>query len=58
MVDISTGGTVSVPNGSALETSRRELSEGVSFGIGTRLLVEQWAWKTAPWVCDIHRRIR
>ena len=33
MVDVSTVGTVSVPKTSALETSRRDLSEDVSFGI-------------------------
>ena len=37
MLDTSTAGIVSVPKGSALATSRRELSEGVSFGIGTLL---------------------
>ena len=41
MVDISTVGIVSVPKRSALETSRREFSENVSFGIGTLLVVEQ-----------------
>ena len=40
MVDISTVGIVSVPKRSALEPSIRELSEDVSFGIGTLLAVE------------------
>ena len=59
MVDIPTVGIVSVPRRSALETSRRELSEAVSFGIGTFLVVEQSSLeKTAPRGCDIHRRAR
>ena len=43
MVDISKVGIVSVPKSSALEISRRELSEDVWFGIGTGtlLVVEQ-----------------
>ena len=44
MLDISTAvGKMEVPKRSALETSRRELSEDVSFGIGTGtlLVVEQ-----------------
>ena len=41
ILDISTVGIVSTPKRSALETSRRELSEDVSFGIGTLLVVEQ-----------------
>ena len=41
-------GKVPVPNRSALEESRRELSGDVLFGIGTRLVVEQSTpWKTA-----------
>ena len=40
-VDISTAGIVPAPRRSALATSRRELSEDVSFGIGTLLVVEQ-----------------
>ena len=61
MVDISTVGIVSVPKTSALKTSRRELSEGVWFGIGTSdplLVVEQSSLETAPVGCDIHRPIR
>ena len=49
------------PNRSALETSRRELSEDVSFGIGTGTLVvveRPRAWKTAPEGRDRDRRIR
>ena len=41
MLDVSTVGIVSVPNRSVLETSRRELLEDVSFGVGTLLVVEQ-----------------
>ena len=41
MLDISTVGIVSVQTESALETSRRDLSEAVSFGVGTLLVVEQ-----------------
>ena len=41
MVDISTVGIVSVPKRSALKSSRRELSEYVSFGIGS-VLVRYW----------------
>ena len=41
VVDISTVGIVSVSKRSAFETSREELSEDVSFGVGTLLLVEQ-----------------
>ena len=37
MLDISTVGILWVPQRSALEPSRRELSEDVSFGIGTPL---------------------
>ena len=40
MVDVSSIATVSTHRRTSLETSRRELSEDVSFGIGT-LLVEQ-----------------
>ena len=42
-VDISTVGTVS-----ALETSRRDHSEDVSFGIGTFLVVEQSSLENRP----------
>ena len=48
MVDTSTGGMVPVPKSSALETSRRELSEDVSFGISTLLVVEQSSWEKRP----------
>ena len=41
MVDISTVWLVSVPKGPALVTSRGEISEDVSFGLGTLLVVEQ-----------------
>ena len=41
MVDISILGIVSVPKRSVLKTYRGELSEDVSFGIGTLLVVEQ-----------------
>ena len=40
MLDISTApGTVPVPNRTALEASRGEFSEDVSFGIGTDTLL-------------------
>ena len=60
MVDISTVGTVPVTNRSALETSRRELSEDVSFGIGTGtlLVVEQSRLETPADGCDMHGRMR
>ena len=48
MVDISTGGMVPVPKRSAFETSRRELSEDVSFGISTLLVVEQSSVENRP----------
>ena len=41
VLDISAIEIVSVPKRSALETSRRELSENVSFGIGTLLVFEE-----------------
>ena len=41
MVNISRVGVVSVPKWSTLETSRGELSEDVSFRVGTLLVVEQ-----------------
>ena len=41
MLDISTAvGIVPVPKRSALETFWRELSEDVSFGVGTSVVVE------------------
>ena len=50
MVDISTVGTVSVPKRWAWETSPRELSEDVSFcvGTGTLLVVEQSGLESRP----------
>ena len=58
MLDISIVGIESVPKMAALETFRRELSEDVSFGIVTLLVVEQWSLESRPKGCDIHRRIR
>ena len=59
MLDISTAGIVSVPKRSALETSRRELSEDVSVGIGTLLVVEQSGLeKGRRGGVILHRRIR
>ena len=58
MLDISTVGIVPVPETSALETFRRVLSEHVSFGIGTLLVVEQSSLETRPRGCDMHRRRR
>ena len=52
MLDISTVGTVPVPKWWASETSRRELSEDLSFGIGTLLPVEQPSLETRPRGCD------
>ena len=58
-LDVSTVGILPEPQGSALETTRREFSELVSFGVGTLLTVEQpGAWKHRPrgqgvCVCDI-----
>ena len=48
MLDVSTVGIVSVPNRSVLETSRRELLEDVSFGVGTLLVVEQSSLDQPP----------
>ena len=48
MLDTSTVGIVSVPKKSALETSGRELSEDVSFGIGILLVVEQSSLENRP----------
>ena len=48
MVDISTVGIMSVSKRSALEASRRELSEDVPFGLGTLLVVEQSILETRP----------
>ena len=62
MVDIFTVGMVgivSVLKRSALETSIGELSEDVSFGIGTLLVLEQSSLEKPPQGgCNIHRRIR
>ena len=56
MLDIPTVGMVAVPKRSALETSRRELFEDASSGIGILLVVEQRAWETAAGACDKNRR--
>ena len=50
VVDISTAVVeiVSVPKRSALELSRLEISGDVSFGIGTRLVVEQSSLESRP----------
>ena len=48
---ISAVGIVSVPERSALETSRRELSQDVSFGSGTPLAVEQSSLEKTPQGC-------
>ena len=42
---------------STLETSRQELSEDVSFGIGTLLVVEQSSLENRQGGGDTHRRI-
>ena len=42
------GRYVGAQNKSALETSRRELSGDVSFGIGTLLVVEQSSFENRP----------
>ena len=59
MIDISTVvGIVSVPKRSTLDTSRRKLSEEVSFGVGTLFfVVEQSSLENAPGGCDPYRRI-
>ena len=48
MVDISTVGVVSVPQKSALETSRRGLCEDVSFGMDILSVVEQSILENHP----------
>ena len=48
VLDISTVGMMPVPTRSALEESRRELSEDVSFGVGTLLVVEQSSLENRP----------
>ena len=48
MVNMSAVGTGSVPERSALVTSRRELTEDVSSGIGTLLVAEQSSFKNRP----------
>ena len=50
MIDIATAavGIVSVPKRWALKTPRRELSEDVSFDIGTVLIVEQPSSENRP----------
>ena len=46
-----------MPKRSAFGTSRRELSEGVLFGIGTLFVVEYSSVEDRPWGCDVHRPI-
>ena len=59
MVDIPAVGIVSVSKRSALETSTRELSEDVSFGIGALLVAEKLSLENRPrGVCDTHRGVR
>ena len=54
VVDISTAvGIVPLPRRSALEPSRRERSEAVSFGIGTLSVVEKSCLENRPRVCVI-----
>ena len=49
MLNISTVGMLSVPNSSALESSRRELPEDVPFGMAPLApLSSNRPWKTAP----------
>ena len=49
MLDICTAvGVISVPKRSTLETPRRELSEDVSFGNATLLIVEQSSLEKRP----------
>ena len=49
VVDISTAvGIMPVPKWSALETSRRERSEDVPFGLGTLLVVERSTLENRP----------
>ena len=48
MVDISSVGIVTVPRRSVLETSRLELSEDASFGIGTLLVVAKSSMENRP----------
>ena len=48
MLDISAVGIGLVPKRSALETSHRELSEEVPFGIGTLLVAEQSTSENRP----------
>ena len=45
-----------VPKRSALEASRRQLSEGISFGTGTLLVVEQSSLENLPEGRDVHGR--
>ena len=53
MLGISTAGIAPVPRRSALKISRRDLPEGVSFGLGTPWLLGNRAWKIAAGVCDV-----
>ena len=48
MLDTSTVGILPAPKRSALETPRRQLSEDVSFGNGTLLVVEQSSLENRP----------
>ena len=57
MVDISTVGIVSVPRKSALEASRGELSEDVSFSIGTLQVVDQSSLESHPRGGMIHTAV-
>ena len=58
MLGICTAGIVPVPKRSALEASRRELSEDASFGIGILLVVEQSSLENHPREGDVRRRKR
>ena len=51
--DVFTVGIARVPERSALETCRRELSEDPPFGIGALLVVSNRDWKTAQEGCVI-----
>ena len=48
MVDISTIGVAPVRNIWALETSRRKLSEDISSGVDTLLVIEQPRFENCP----------
>ena len=57
VVEMSTGGIVSLPKRPGVETSSRELSEDASFGIGTLLVVEQSSLENRPRGGDKHRTL-